>query len=203
MPRLLGMLRAARIALANPNRPGVLDAIANELDTIFDRHAPDRERNAAEQTGRKRKLAEALHASEYDTREGARWADIQVHDAARASRLDAPCVPCASKPWPASTTYSNTMTTNMTPTTNTRCACFIAMPLTSGPCPIATGLKTSSSKGFTCPEEPDDPSHFICSVRIVLLCNTPNPLPSPITWWVIETRRVLVTAASSSSNQSK
>ena len=93
VPRLLGMLRAARIALANPNRPGVLDAIANELDTIFDRHAPDRERNAAEQTGRKRKLAEALHASEYDTREGARWADIQVHDAARASRLDAPVRP--------------------------------------------------------------------------------------------------------------
>ena len=93
VPRLLGMLRAARIALANPNRPGVLDAIANELDTIFDRHAPDRERNAAEQTGRKRKLAEALHASEYDTREGARWADIQVHDVARASRLDAPVRP--------------------------------------------------------------------------------------------------------------
>lgn len=93
VPRLLGMLRAARIALANPNRPGVLDAIANELDTIFDRHAPDRERNAAEQTGRKRKLAEALHASEYDTHEGARWADIQVHDAARASRLDAPKCP--------------------------------------------------------------------------------------------------------------
>ena len=83
VPRLLGWLRQARIALADPRRPGAIEALAEERKAALAETQPPHWKSveaehATEQTSRKRKLVDALHCSNEDTRKGARWADIQV-----------------------------------------------------------------------------------------------------------------------------
>jgi len=89
VPRLLGMLRAARIALADPRRPGALDALAAERDAALTEPGPPHWPSEANtQVARKRKLVDALHASAAETRKGARWADVQVKGEAAPRRAN-------------------------------------------------------------------------------------------------------------------
>ena len=86
VPRLLGWLRAARIALADPRRPGAIEALAHERDTALTTTDPPHWRaegaeEADTQASRKRKLVDALHASEDDRRKGARWFNVRERPA--------------------------------------------------------------------------------------------------------------------------
>ncbi len=79
VPRLLGWLRAARIALVDPHADALAEAAAagveaSELDAAGTTVA---ERHAADQAGRKRKLVDAIHADEANVEEGCRWAGIK------------------------------------------------------------------------------------------------------------------------------
>ena len=78
LPRLLGMLRAARIRLVDPAADAraacaAADVEASELDRLGRTEAEVR---ALEQDSRKRKLVDALHADEEDTNAGVRWAGV-------------------------------------------------------------------------------------------------------------------------------
>ena len=98
VPRLLGWLRQARIALADPRRPGAVASLVKGLAaTLAETHPPHWKSAAAEwaveQASRKRKLAEALHASEDDRRKGVRWFNVQEHHGkSSASRAGEPLV---------------------------------------------------------------------------------------------------------------
>lgn len=78
VPRLLGWLRAARIALANPSRPGAMEALTQERDAALDATDPPHwETKADVQAKRKRSIVDALHANDHDVADGARWFNIQ------------------------------------------------------------------------------------------------------------------------------
>ena len=78
VPRLLGWLRQARIALADPSRPGAMAALAAEREAeLADDAPPHWETEASVQGKRKRELVDALHASDEDVCKGARWADVR------------------------------------------------------------------------------------------------------------------------------
>ena len=87
VPRLLGWLRQARITLADPCRPGAMDALEAERgEELADTTPPHWETAATEQSRRKRKLVDAIHADEDDVANGARWANINVHGKAKLCR---------------------------------------------------------------------------------------------------------------------
>ena len=78
VPRLLGWLRQARIVLADPRRAGALEALETERNTeLADLAPPHWETTASVQGKRKRELVDALHASDCDVQNGARWSNIQ------------------------------------------------------------------------------------------------------------------------------
>ena len=79
VPRLLGWLRQARINLADPRRPGAIDKLtAERAAELADTDPPHWKAEAADaQDSRKRKLVDALHASEADRRKGARWFNVR------------------------------------------------------------------------------------------------------------------------------
>ena len=78
VPKLLGWLRQARITLADPSRPGAMDTLeAERAKELTDTTPPHWETAATEQSKRKRKLIDAIHADEDDVYNGARWASIQ------------------------------------------------------------------------------------------------------------------------------
>ena len=82
VPRLLGWLRAARIALADPRRPGVLEGLAAERAEALAETAPPHWANKEGeelQRKRKRELVRALHSDARDVAKGARWSHIQEH----------------------------------------------------------------------------------------------------------------------------
>ena len=80
VPRLLGWLRQARITLADPRRPGAMDALEAERgEELADTTPPHWKTAATEQSNHKRKLVDAIHADEDDVAKGARWANINAH----------------------------------------------------------------------------------------------------------------------------
>ena len=87
VPRLLGWLRQARIVLADPRRSGAMDALEAERgEELADTTPPQWETAATEQSRRKRKLVDAIHADEDDVANGARWANINAHGKAKLCR---------------------------------------------------------------------------------------------------------------------
>jgi len=96
VPRLLGWLRAARIALADPRRPGALEGLAEERAEALAETAPPHWANKEGeelQRKRKRELVGALHADARDVAKGARWSHIQEHSE-RANQIS-----IFGKPW--------------------------------------------------------------------------------------------------------
>ena len=78
VPRLLGWLRAARIALADPRRPGAMEALTQDRDAALAATDPPHwKTEAVVQAKRKRSLVDALHADDDDVADGARWFNIQ------------------------------------------------------------------------------------------------------------------------------
>ena len=87
VPKLLGWLRQARITLADPSRPGAMDTLeAERAKELTDTTPPHWETAATEQSRRKRKLVDAIHADEDDVANGARWANINAHGKAKLCR---------------------------------------------------------------------------------------------------------------------
>ncbi len=79
VPRLLGWLRAARIALADPRRPGAMEALIQENEAGMASADPPHWANKPDvQQQRKRALVDAMHASEEDVAKGARWVGVHV-----------------------------------------------------------------------------------------------------------------------------
>lgn len=80
VPRLFGWLRAARITLADPRRPGALERLADERAEAFAPQTtpPHWAKKEGEELQRKRKreLVDALHADTNDVAKGARWSHI-------------------------------------------------------------------------------------------------------------------------------
>lgn len=88
IPRLLGWLRQARIALADPRRPGAIEALDKELEDGLAETQPPHwaspaAAHAAEQASRKRKLVDALHCSDEDRRKGGRWFNVRERGVVR------------------------------------------------------------------------------------------------------------------------
>lgn len=92
VPRLLGMLRAARLRLVNPAADARAACAAAQVDpSELDRLGRTAaEVRALEQDSRKRKLVDALHADEEDTDAGARWAGLVVQRARAGSNNPVP-----------------------------------------------------------------------------------------------------------------
>ena len=93
VPRLLGWLRSARIALADPSRPSNTAALALERAEMESTSGAGTtlgptpaERHAAEQATRKRKLTDAQFADACDTENGARWVGITEHGGGGGAR---------------------------------------------------------------------------------------------------------------------
>jgi hypothetical protein len=80
VPRLLGWLRLARIALADPRRPGAMAALIQENEAGMAEDYPPHWASGEEvQRKRKREMADAVHGSKADTERGARWFKITEH----------------------------------------------------------------------------------------------------------------------------
>ena len=79
VPRLLGWLRSARIALTDPLADARAEAAAAAVGAcdLDDGGQTASERHDAEQTSRKRKLVDAIHADEAHVEGGCRWAGIK------------------------------------------------------------------------------------------------------------------------------
>lgn len=75
------LLERARVAVADPRRPGAQAALAAERATVLAETEPPHwaAKEASEQASRKRKLVDAIHEETFDVQWGARWVNIHVN----------------------------------------------------------------------------------------------------------------------------
>ena len=80
VPRLLGWLRSARIALADPRRPGAIAALIQENEAgMAEAYPPHWSSGEKVQLKRKREMVDAIHGKFEDWESGTRWFKITEH----------------------------------------------------------------------------------------------------------------------------